>query len=41
MKKNIQQSHLRCKCCPECGSLLIPEAGCFYCKVCGFSLCSC
>jgi len=26
--------------CPECGSSLIPDGGCFFCRSCGYSLCA-
>lgn len=25
--------------CPECGNIMIPESGCLYCRVCGFTSC--
>lgn len=25
--------------CPDCGMKMIPESGCFYCPLCGYSLC--
>lgn len=25
--------------CPECGSMMIPESGCMYCRICGFTSC--
>ena len=25
--------------CPECGGLLVPESGCWYCVHCGYSRC--
>lgn len=28
------------KTCPDCGHILIPESGCFFCRFCGYSLCT-
>ncbi|MEQ6359548.1 hypothetical protein V7D15_07530 [Thermoanaerobacter thermohydrosulfuricus] len=25
--------------CPECGNIMLPEGGCWFCPVCGYSPC--
>ena len=36
---DVEPFMLSSRYCPECGWALIPESGCFYCRVCGYSAC--
>lgn len=38
-KASLRPTNVRKVKCPECGEALIPEGGCFSCKVCGYSKC--